>query len=148
MQLTLYSDYSLRVLLFLGLKGEQATIGEIATSFRISRNHLVKVVHALSKRGYIRTTRGLNGGITLARDPATIRLGAFVLETEPHTDLVECFNREENTCPIAGVCRLEKLLHQANSAFFASLNEHTLADLIRKSPGDRRLERLGILRRA
>ena len=147
MQLTLYTDYSLRVLLYVGLKGEQATVGEIAKSFKISRNHLVKVVHALSTRGYLRTTRGPRGGVTLGKDPATVRLGAFIAETEPHSDLVECFNAAENTCPIAGVCKLEKILHQARTSFFTELDRHTLEDLIRSSGSrDRRLERLGLLR--
>jgi Rrf2 family nitric oxide-sensitive transcriptional repressor len=148
MQLTLYTDYSLRVLLYLGLKNDRATIGEIATSFRISRTHLVKVVHALGKRGYIRTTRGPKGGIALARDPAKIRLGRFIFETEKTLDLVECFDAELNTCPIAGMCRLEDVLHAARTEFLSVLNRKTLADLIGPpDPSDRRLKRLGLSNR-
>jgi len=130
MQLTLYTDYSLRVLLYLGLKDERATIDEIARSFRVSRTHLVKVVHALGRRGYVKSTRGPGGGITLARAPEKIRLGRFIYETENRFDLVECFDPDLNTCPIAGVCRLEKILRDAKTAFLSTLDRHTLADLI------------------
>lgn len=145
MQLTLYTDYSFRVLLYLALKKEQATISEIAISFKTSRNHLVKVVHALGKKGYIRTTRGPNGGISLAREPASIRLGEFILETEPNLDLVECFNTKKNTCPIAGVCKLETILYEARTEFLATLDRYSLADLMNVSDGpDLRLRRLGM----
>jgi Rrf2 family nitric oxide-sensitive transcriptional repressor len=145
MQLTLYTDYSLRVLLYLGLKQERATIAEIAKSFRISRTHLVKVVHALGQSGYILGARGAAGGIRLACDPAKIRLGQFITRTERNLDLVECFDPDSNTCPIAGVCRLEKILYGARQAFLDSLDRYTLADLIAKPEGvDARLERLGL----
>ena len=145
MQLTLYTDYSLRVLLYLGLKNDRATIDEIAKSFRVSRTHLVKVVHALGRRGYVRSVRGPRGGISLARDPAKIRLGRFVYETEARFDLVECFDREHNTCPIAGVCHLEKLLLSARTQFLSTLDRSTLADLIGNArPDDPRRTLLGI----
>lgn len=145
MQLTLYTDYSLRVLLYLGLKNDRATIDEIARSFRVSRTHLVKVVHALGRRGYIRSVRGPGGGISLARDPAKIRLGRFIYETETRFDLVECFDRDRNTCPIAGVCHLEKLLLSARTAFLTTLDQSTLADLIgTPRADDPRRERLDL----
>jgi Rrf2 family nitric oxide-sensitive transcriptional repressor len=130
MQLTLYTDYSLRVLLYLGLKGERATIDEIARSFRVSRTHLVKVVHALGRRGYVRSARGPGGGVSLARAAEKIRLGRFIYETEARFDLVECFDPDRNTCPIAGVCRLEQILRDAKTAFLSTLDRYTLADLI------------------
>lgn len=131
MQLTLYTDYSLRVLLYVALKGEQtATISEIAEAYGVSRNHLVKVVHHLGKLGYLETTRGRSGGLALARDPADINVGEVVEAVEPTMDLVECFDMARNTCPIAPACRLKGVLTQANRAFLAVLKEYTLQDLL------------------
>lgn len=145
MQLTLYTDYSLRVLLYLGLKKERATIDEIANAFRISRAHLVKVVHALSRRGYVHSARGPGGGVELAKAAEKVRIGRFVYETEARFDIVECFDPERNTCPIAGVCRLEEILRDAKTAFLSSLDRYTLADLIQSPRGkDPRRPRLGL----
>lgn len=131
MQLTLYTDYSLRVLLYVGLKGDEtATISEIAEAYHVSRNHLVKVVHHLGKLGYLETTRGRTGGIVLALDPADINVGEVVEAVEPTMDLVECFDIATNTCPIAPACRLKGVLIQANRAFLAVLKEYTLQDLL------------------
>jgi Rrf2 family nitric oxide-sensitive transcriptional repressor len=143
-RITQFTDYSLRVLLYLGLKGERATVSEINKAFRISRNHLTKVVHHLSQAGYIKSFKGKAGGIQLARDPKTIRVGEFVAEIEP-LDLLECFNPKTNTCPIQGVCRLEHVLHAGAKSFLDSLNQHTLADFLVPSPSrDARLARLGL----
>ena len=131
MQLTLYTDYSLRVLLYVAMKeDETATISEIAEAYHVSRNHLVKVVHHLGKLGYLETTRGRTGGIALARDPADINVGEVVEAVEPTMDLVECFDMARNTCPIAPACRLKGVLMQANRAFLAVLKDYTLQDLL------------------
>lgn len=131
MQLTLYSDYSLRVLIYLGMRPQrQATITEIADSYKISRNHLVKVVHNLANLGYIKTTRGRGGGMQLAYRPEQINIGEVVEKTEPNFDLVECFDRENNTCPIAPGCALIKALKAAKSAFLEVLRGYTLADVV------------------
>lgn len=144
MRITQYTDYSLRVLLYLGLKNDKATVAEISRSFKISRNHLVKVVHHLSLKGYVKSFKGKNGGIAMAKDPKTIRVGDFVREFEP-MELLECFNLKTNTCPIQGVCQLEGVLHQGARAFIAKLNEHTVADFLRPSASrDARIKRLGI----
>ncbi len=127
MQLTLYTDYSLRVLIYLGVRpNEQVTITEIADSYNISRNHLVKVVHNLGGMGFIHTTRGRGGGMTLARPPAEINIGDVVRKTEPNFDLVECFDKETNTCPIAQGCALIKALKVARTAFLDVLDSYTL----------------------
>ena len=111
MQLTLYSDYSLRVLLYLGLNPRRlATITDIAQSYGISRNHLVKVVHNLAMQGFIHTARGRNGGITLERPTAEINIGDVVRHTEVNFHLVECFDHEHNSCPIAAACILKEAL--------------------------------------
>lgn len=131
MQLTLYTDYSLRVLLYLGLDPKRmATITEIAGSYRISRNHLVKVVHNLSTQGFILTTRGRGGGINLARAPAEINIGDVVRHTEVNFHLVECFDREHNTCPIAAACFLKDGLYEAQKAFISVLDKYSLADIL------------------
>jgi len=131
MQLTLYTDFSLRVLLYLGLKPRRmATITDIAQSYGISRNHLVKVVHNLATQGFIHSTRGRGGGITLARPAAEINIGDVVRHTEVSFDLVECFDRERNTCPIAAACILKSALYEAQRAFMGVLDRYTLADVL------------------
>src|SRR3569833_1592968 len=100
MQLTLYSDNSLRVLLYLGLEPTRTvTITEIADAYHISRNHLVKVVHNLSLRGFIQTAHGRGGGLALARPAAEFNIGDVVRHTEVNSNLVECFYLERSTCP-------------------------------------------------
>lgn len=133
MQLTLYSDYSLRVLIYLGTKphDEFATITDIAQAFGISRNHLVKVVHNLSLLGYINTVRGKRGGIRLSRPPDKINLGEVVRHTEGNFDIVECFNVASNTCPISPMCRLKGIINEAYRSFIDVLDQHTLADIVK-----------------
>ena len=131
MQLTFYTDYSLRVLIYLGMRPQhQATITEIAESYGTSRNHLVKVVHNLSNIGYIKTSRGRGGGMLLAFSPEEINIGEVVQKTEPNFDLVECFDKENNTCPIAPGCALIKALKAARSSFLEVLNQYNLADVV------------------
>lgn len=134
MKLTLYSDYSLRVLLYLGsTKQETVTIDEIADFYMISRNHLVKVVHNLGISGFILTARGKHGGIKLARSAAEISIGQVVRHTEPDFDLLECFNSETDHCVITQSCRLKAVLYEARSAFIATLDKYTLADAVVKT---------------
>jgi Rrf2 family nitric oxide-sensitive transcriptional repressor len=131
MQLTLYTDYSLRVLLYLGINPRRmATITDIARSYGISRNHLVKVVHNLATQEFIHTSRGRGGGIILARPPAEINIGDVVRHTEVNFHLVECFDRERNTCPIATACFLKNALYEAQQAFLTVLDRYTLADVV------------------
>jgi Rrf2 family nitric oxide-sensitive transcriptional repressor len=131
MQLTLYTDYSLRVLIYLGLNPQRmATITEIAESYGISRNHLVKVVHNLATQGFVQTTRGRGGGLILARSPAEINIGNVVRHTEVNFHLVECFDQEHNTCPISAACFLKGGLYEAQRAFMAVLDRYSLADVL------------------
>lgn len=131
MQLTLYTDYSLRVLIYLGIRPHyQATITEVAESYSISRNHLVKIVHNLGAMGYITTLRGRGGGMLLARPLDQINIGAVVRQTEPNFNLVECFDMETNTCPISPACTLIKTLKMARKAFIEVLDQYTLADMV------------------
>jgi len=134
MRLTTFTDYCLRTLIFVALKGEElATIDEIAERHRINRNHLVKVVFRLGQLGYLDTMRGKGGGIRLAKDPATIKLGILVRQTEEDLALVECFQERDHFCVIEPACVLRKALHQALDAFFRVLDGYTLADLVKPS---------------
>ncbi len=130
MQLTAYTDFGLRVLIYLACSDGPATVAEIAEQYGISRNHLVKVVHRLSQLGYINTERGRSGGIHLAHAPKRIRLGEVVRDLETNRVIVECFAPETNTCPIAPVCVLKGVLQQAEAAFQEKLDEYTLEDVV------------------
>ncbi len=135
MKLTLYTDYSLRVLLYLADKpGSTATISEITEYYHISRNHLVKVVHNLGLNEFITTTRGKNGGIRLARPAAEIYLSEVVLKTEPDMELLECFNPNTDKCVISATCRLKSILHESRAAFMQVLEKNTLADAVKPNP--------------
>ncbi|WP_226656752.1 Rrf2 family transcriptional regulator [Pseudalkalibacillus hwajinpoensis] len=132
MRLTNYTDYSLRMLIYLGSmkKNNLASIQEIADAYQISKNHLMKVAHELGKKGYIETIRGRNGGLRLALLPNEINVGEVVRSTEEDFNLVECFDKENNACVISPACRLKHVLHTALSAYFEVLDQYQLADLI------------------
>lgn len=130
MRLSLFTDYSLRVLMFAALKGESFSLSEVAEAYDISRHHLVKVVNYLAKLGYLETRRGRGGGIALAMQPEDIRIGMVVRRTEDTPFIVECFDKQHNTCPINGCCRLKGALAQAVNAFYETLDHHTLRDLV------------------
>jgi Rrf2 family nitric oxide-sensitive transcriptional repressor len=128
--MTLYTDYSLRVLIYLGLRrGERCTIQEIAGQYGISRNHLMKVCQDLQQRGYVHSVRGKNGGISLGRAPQEINVGRVFREMEPDLQLVECFG-EDDQCVIARGCRLQGVLNEALQAFVAVLDRYSLADVL------------------
>ncbi|WP_077210675.1 Rrf2 family transcriptional regulator [Bacillus dakarensis] len=132
MRLTNYTDYSLRVLIFLALKkdGELSTIKEIAETYDISKNHLMKIIHHLGQLGYIETIRGRNGGMKLAKKPKDINIGEVVSKTEEDFHIVDCFQQGGGYCAISPSCKLKHALNQALHAFLAVLNEYTLADFV------------------
>jgi len=131
MRLTLHTDYSLRVLIQVGLKeGQLTTINEIAESFVISKHHLMKVVNDLSQKGYLDTVRGRNGGIRLTRKPRDINIGEVVRDTEDRLDVIECLG-QVGYCRIERACVLRGVLREATDAFLGVLDDHTLADLIK-----------------
>ena len=132
MRLTTFTDYSLRVLMYLALDTDRlATIPEIAAAYDISENHLMKVVHQLGKAGVIESTRGKGGGVRLARSPEQIRLGEVVRTCEGNGPIVECLATESNNCRIAPSCRLTGVLLEAFDGFYATLDRYTLADLVK-----------------
>lgn len=136
MRFTLYTDYALRVLMYLGLKGEElSTIREIAERYGVSENHLMKVVHQLGKNGFITTIRGRQGGMKLAHKPKDINIGDVVRTCEEDMRVVECFDAKTNTCPIADVCSLAGMVDDALAAFMKVLDKKTLADILKTSPG-------------
>ncbi len=134
-QLTIYSDYALRTLMYLGLHPDRpASVPEIAAAYRISAHHLAKVAKALVRGGFARTQRGRSGGLELAKPARDVTVGAVVRFTEPTLNLVECFDRKTSTCPITGACRLERTLYDARAAFMDVLDRTTLADLLGAAP--------------
>jgi Rrf2 family nitric oxide-sensitive transcriptional repressor len=131
MQLTTYSDYSLRVLMYLAVRTtDLATIEEIAATYDISKDHLTKVVHQLGLAGYVQTIRGRGGGLRLAREPEQIRVGEVIRRTEANMALVECFDPQEGLCRIEPACGLRLALEEALGAFFRTLDGYSLADLV------------------
>jgi Rrf2 family nitric oxide-sensitive transcriptional repressor len=144
MRLTVYADYSLRVLIYVGLKEDGlATITEIADSYGISRNHLTKVVHRLGLLGYLDNVRGRKGGIRLAKPPRAIVIGKVVRQVEDDMALVQCFQAAVPQCRIEPVCVLRAALHEALAAFLAVLDSRTLEDLIAPRRPLKRLLRQG-----
>jgi len=142
MRLTLWTDYAFRTLIYVGTKGgELSTIAQIAKSFDISKNHLMKIVNRLEQRGYIETVRGRNGGIRLGRPAADIRVGSVVRDTEEELAVIGCLEKA-NFCAIERCCVLRGVLHEATQAFLRTLDSYTLADLL--APRARLASRLGI----
>jgi Rrf2 family nitric oxide-sensitive transcriptional repressor len=132
MQLTLHTDYALRVLIYLTLQPEKiVTIDEITDFYEISRNHLVKVVHNLSNKGFISTSRGKHGGMQLSRSPEEISIGDVVRQIEANFDIVECFNPDSKKCRVVPICNLKSVLQQANENFLSFLDQYSLAEAIK-----------------
>jgi len=133
MRLNKHTDYALRVLLYLAVRsGERITTQTIAESYEVSTNHLHKVVRALRELGLVRSRRGVQGGIELARAPEQISVGAVVRSLEDERGLVECFRPETDACAVSPACHLKGALWQAQEAFYATLDPVTLAECIRR----------------
>ena len=134
MQLTIFTDYGLRSLLYVAANPDRlCNVREISEHYGISRNHLVKVVHRLAQLGYIESVKGKGGGIRLAHEASAIRLGDVVKALEPMI-LVECFDKKTNTCRITNACQLKLYLFDASRSFIDTMNRHTLADAVKNSP--------------
>ncbi len=131
MHITQFSDYSLRLVLYLACHPENlVSVDQVSRAYRISRHHLVKVVQMLTELGVVESQRGRGGGMRLAVRPAEINVGWLVRRTEPHFNLVECFDPATNTCPIAPACGLKGALFRAQQAFLKTLDEYNLDDLV------------------
>lgn len=134
MQLSRFTDYALRVLIFVGRHdGRVCTMSEIAAHHHISQEHLRKVTHKLAKLGYLDSRRGRGGGIVLGDDPARIRIGDVILATEKDLAIVDC---DALDCILRPACSLKRALDRGARAFIAALNDVTLADLL----DDRRMK--------
>lgn len=137
MHLTRFSDYAVRVTLYLAVHADRlCSIREIATAYDISQNHLMKVVSDLAASGYIQSVRGRTGGIRLARPPDEINIGRLLRHTEGEIDLVNCAE-----CKLNGACGLPDPLDQALEAFFSVLERFSLADVMGR---DRLMQRMGV----
>jgi Rrf2 family transcriptional regulator, nitric oxide-sensitive transcriptional repressor len=130
MKLTRFTDYALRVLVYLGLRNDaRVTIREISEAYDISRNHLMKVVSNLTRLGYLDARRGPGGGLTLARPAAQIILADVIRDMEEDLNLVSCFGLE-GQCVIKPVCRLRDALREALTAYVQTLESYSLQDLL------------------
>lgn len=133
MNISRFTDYSLRVLIYLAAAKDTShiiTIKEVAERYQISKNHLMKVVQELSANNHIKATRGKNGGIKLNTSPENINIGQLVRSIEQSSTLVECFGKD-NQCVITSNCQLKNMFAQAMESFFNCLDQYTLADLIK-----------------
>ncbi|MBP9777607.1 MAG: Rrf2 family transcriptional regulator [Rickettsiaceae bacterium] len=129
MQLTKFTDYSLRCLIFLSQQQDRlVSIKHISEYYNISYEHLTKVVYKLTSLGYVESKKGKNGGVKIIDKTIGVSLGDLIVKLEPNMNIVECFNNQTNTCRITNTCRLKHYLHDANKAFISSLNKHTLKD--------------------
>lgn len=132
MKLTSYTNYAMRCLQLAALKSpDLVRIDDVVEIHRISRPHIVKVVHQLGKAGYLETVRGRNGGFRLGRPAESITVGEVVRVTEGPLELVECFNAQTNTCPLIGLCELSAKIKEATAAFMAVLDSTSVADIVR-----------------
>ncbi|MCB2015824.1 MAG: Rrf2 family transcriptional regulator [Sphingobium sp.] len=135
MRITSYSDYALRVLMYLGINPERlCTIAEIAERYDISKPHVMKIVHELGRSGLIETVRGRSGGIRLGRPAEAIVIGEVLRETEPDFAIVPCFESAKS-CQITPHCELKRAMSEAVRAFLSVLDRYTLSDLIAKPEG-------------
>ena len=129
MRLAAFTDFGLRVLMRLaGSPGEAISTGAIADEFAISQHHLAKVVSDLRRGGFVRSQRGRNGGLTLARTPRSITVGEVVRHLEQRFAMVECFREDGGACVLRPRCRLRPQLAAAREAFLTELDKTTLAD--------------------
>ncbi|MCA9100312.1 MAG: Rrf2 family transcriptional regulator [Planctomycetales bacterium] len=138
MQLTTHTDYALRTLMYLAATGRRGTVADVAQLYGISANHIAKVVNQLARRGYVRSIRGIGGGIELAKRPDEIRLGEIVEALEGNMHLLDCVATDD-VCAIQSFCALKGVLAKAERVQLEYLNTVTLADVV---PGKRQLGRI------
>ena len=129
MQLSLHSDYALRILMALAAKGARLSVDDIARQYGISRNHLAKVAQELQAQGYGTNIRGRKGGMELAQEPRDIVVGAVVRKFERLDGFAGCFENGVG-CAVNGVCGLKPALAGAVEAFLAHLDRISLVDLV------------------
>ncbi len=132
MRLTYHTDYALRILMYLAVnRGQPTRVSDVAKSYGISRNHLLKVTLRLGRLGYLTTLRGRSGGIALARRPEEINLGEVVRQMEEEFALVECMRLDGGDCAISPECQLNGVIRKALKAFLSVFDDYSLADIAR-----------------
>jgi Rrf2 family transcriptional regulator, nitric oxide-sensitive transcriptional repressor len=134
MRLTVYTDYTLRVMMYLAVsypQGGVVTIVAIARAYGISRSHLMKIVNELSQNGFVAAVRGRSGGVRLARPPSEISVGQLVRMAEKDFAVVPCHEEgTESHCAILPACNLKRAMRRATDAFIHELDEMSLAETI------------------
>lgn len=138
MRLTTHTDFALRTLMYLATTGERATAAQVAQLYGVSTNHMAKVVNQLARLGYVRSIRGIGGGIELAKQPRDVRLGEIIEAFEGNMHLLDCVETE-NVCAIQSFCKLKGVLAEAEQVQLAFLNKVTLADV---TPTTRQFRRI------
>ena len=135
MQLTYFSDYALRLVLYLAAHPEKVvSVQEVSRAYLVSPHHMVKVARLLASRGIVAAVRGRRGGLRLTVPAERLTIGSLVRLTEPNFNVVECFDQVANTCPIAPACGLKGIFTKAQGAFLGVLDEHTIAELLPRAP--------------
>ncbi|GGI54021.1 RrF2 family transcriptional regulator [Oxalicibacterium solurbis] len=135
MKLTRFSDIGLRVLMYLAkeTRTPPVTVSEVSQQFDVPHNHLVKVVGTMAKMGWIDAVRGRNGGIRLAADPGSLRIGSVLRVLEGDNEAIDC---EGIGCRLSGDCRLRAILRDGIEAFYSAMDEYTLADIVGGNTGE------------
>ncbi len=131
MYLSKFTDYSFRILMYLGNNPDKlSTVDELSSILDLSTHHVKKIVYKLSKNNYISSLKGRNGGIKLGMDPKDINLGKLLEITEDNLDILECFSIENNTCSLNNCCKLKPIINDALESFKLELSKYTLADIL------------------
>lgn len=131
MYLSKFTDYSFRILMYLGNNPDKlSTVDELSSILDLSTHHVKKIVYKLSKNNYILSLKGRNGGIKLGMDPKDINLGKLLEITEDNLDILECFSIENNTCSLNNCCKLKPIINDALESFKLELSKYTLADIL------------------
>lgn len=131
MYLSKFTDYSFRILMYLGNNPDKlSTVDELSSILGLSTHHVKKIVYKLSKNNYISSLKGRNGGIKLGMDPKDINLGKLLEITEDNLDILECFSIENNTCSLNNCCKLKPIINDALESFKLKFSEYTLADIL------------------
>lgn len=131
MQLSKFTDYAFRALIYLARNREENLIIEdLAKELNISKDHLKKVINKLAKTEYIISTKGRNGGLKLGLEPKEINLGEVMKLTEENLNLVQCMNSPE-LCPLmASGCKLKGILSDSLVKFIDEMKKYTLEDIL------------------
>jgi Rrf2 family protein len=133
MQITRQADYAVRAMTYLAQLGPdgQAATGKIAQEKRIPPSFLAKIVSQLAVAGLLQTSRGANGGVSLAKPAQDISLldvveaiDGPILLNDCVMDASNCYYLED--CPLKLVwCDAQKMLvdrlSEANFAQFAQV---------------------------